>query len=194
MSDDGKAPASIGGVPLGIVRGGTTSSRHDRAQHEARLAADAGRCKAADQERAAQFGSGRTPDGFVSSRIHSLRMMDRGHPQLVLYYMNRDKTVRQECVSEVFVADDGDSGFTMVCPKCMERGDAMGLCQMKIMSSHRAFHIDQRRNGESVSLVDPYGKPFHVRICGTITCDDEIKCDSCGNFSVRIEDSKVWEV
>jgi hypothetical protein len=194
MSDDGKVPATIGGVPLGIVRGGTTSSTHDRRQHEAKVAAEAGRRKADDQNRAARFGSGMTQEGFVSARLHSLRMMDRGAPQLVLYYMNRDKTVKQECVSEVFVADDGDSGFTMVCPRCLERGDAMGLSQMKVMNSHRAFHIDQRRNGEMVDLVDPFGKPFHVRICGTVTCDDEIKCDNCGNFAVRIEDSKVWEV
>jgi hypothetical protein len=190
---DGKSPSPIGGAPLIHVRGGTTSSRHDRQQHEARQAAQVGRQQKAKQEQAVAQ-QGMTKQGFVSARIHSLRMMDRGHPQLVLYYMNRDKSVKQECVSEVFMADDGDAGFTLVCPKCLERGVAHGLAQMKVMNKHRAFHIDPRRAGEMVNLVDPWGKQFHVRICGTVTCDEVIRCDSCNMFAVRIENSRVWEV
>lgn len=180
-------------APSVLVRGGTTSSRHDRQQYEARQAGERGRAQRDKQEQEARRGPRMTKQGFVSSRLHALRMMDRGHPQLVLYYMNRDKSVKQECVSEVFVADDGDTGFTLVCPRCLARGAAHGLAQMKVMNKHRAFHIDPRRAGELVSLLDPYGKQFHVRICGTVTCDDVIRCDSCGVWAVRIEGSRVWE-
>lgn len=130
--------------------------------------------------------------GFSMARMHSLRMMDHGHPQLVLYYMGRDKTVRQECVSEVFMTGD-DTGFTMVCPKCLERGVAHGLAQMRIMNSHRKFTLDPRRAGESVQLRDPDGKSFWVRICGTVTVDDQVRCDSCGIWKVTVENSRVWE-
>lgn len=134
-----------------------------------------------------------TREGFTAAKLHSLKMMDRGHPQLVLYYMNRDGTVKQECISEVFFVGP-DAGFTLVCPRCLERGEPHGESQMQVMNGHRKFYLDQRKAGTMVQLTDPDGNPIWVRICGTVSCDDVIACDSCGLFRARIEDSKVWEV
>jgi len=192
MSDT--KPLPTGGVPVQVlVRGGTTSSTHDRRREETKEASERGRERLDRQRRSVAAGDRLTEGGFVASRMHSLRLMDSGNPKLVLYYMNRDGTVRQECVSEILITGT-DELFIMVCPKCLERGEPEGLSQMKIQKSHRKFFIDTRRAGEHISLLDPDGKKFHVRICGTVSCDDVIACDSCGNYRVRIENSKVWEV
>jgi len=181
-----KAPPA-GGV---LFRGGTTSARHDKQRHLAREAQAAGERQVAKQRQAVAAGDAITDGGFVASRLHSLNMMDRGHPQLVLYYLNADGTTKQECVSEFFATAD-DTGFTLVCPRCLERGETHGLAQMKVMNSNRKFHLDTRLAGTFVELRDPDGKPLHVKICGTVTCDETIKCDSCGLWHATIIDSKV---
>jgi hypothetical protein len=185
---DAKVPPR---APEVLVRGGTTSSRHDRQRAERRLAVEKGRQQVEKQEAAVRTGPILDQHGFTQAKLHGLRLLDRGHPKLVLYYMNRDRTVAQECVSEYFHTGT-DEGFIMVCPRCLERGEAHGDSQMMIMKSHRKFHLDTRKAGTVVQLRDPDGKHFHVRICGTVTCDDVIRCNSCGNFRVRIADSKVW--
>jgi hypothetical protein len=60
------------------------------------------------------------------------------------------------------------------------------------MKSHRKFHLDLRQAGKIVRLIDPDGKPFFVRLAGTVTVDDLVTCDSCNLFKVHIADSKVW--
>ena len=186
-----KAPAPSGGI---IVRGGTTSSRHDRQRHEAREAQAAGERQVAKQRQAVAAGDAITGDGFVASRLHSLNMMDSGHPQLVLYYLKADGTVWQECISELFGTTDNDRGFTLVCPRCLERGEPQSLCQMKVMNKNRAFQLDPRGAG-FVEVRVPDGatgwRMKHVKIAGTVTCNDTIKCDSCGLWRVTINDSKV---
>jgi len=191
MSDT--KPVPRGTAPEVLVRGGTTSGAHDRQRAESAHASELGRQRLARQERAAAAGPTLNEDGFQVAKLHSLKLMDSASPRLVLYYMNRDRTVKQECVSELVVAGT-DELFTMVCPKCLERGEPMGQCQMKIHKSHRKFDLDVRKAGTVVELRDPDGVPFHVRICGTVSCDDIIACDTCGLFRVRIHDSKVWEV
>ena len=144
---------------------------------------------------AAARGDQMTNDGFVSSRLHSLRLMDSGAPKVVLYYLNRDGTVRQSCVSEFVMLPDGDELFTMVCPKCLERGIPSGDCQLQIRKSHRKWYRDPKKEGTLVLLEDPYGKPFQVRICGTIYSEEILRCSNFNcNWAVRIEDSKVVAV
>jgi hypothetical protein len=191
MSDEKRLPT--GGSQLQVlVRGGTTSSRHDKQRAERRVTAEAGRDLTDRQKLAVRQGDRLTKEGFVSSRLHSLRMMDSGNPQLVFYYLNRDGTVRQHCVGEHFRAGT-DEGIILVCPRCLERGESHGDSQMKIMKSHHKFTLDLRKLGTLVQLLDPDGLPFHVRLAGTVTVDDVVKCDSCGLYKVTIIDSKVSE-
>jgi len=196
MSDTPKGGSSLGASPLQIiVKGGTTSSAHDTERAKQKAMTELGRAHQDKQQRAADMGSGMTKEGFVSAHLTSLRMMDSGSPRLVLYYLNRDKSIRQECVAELVMTPDGDSLFTLVCPKCLERGESHGSAQVMVRHSHRKFFLDQRKNGTIVMLTDPFGKPFQVRICGTVTCEETLRCSNVGcTWAVKIADSKVEEV
>lgn len=196
MSDEKEGAPTLGASPLQIiVKGGTTSSRHDKAREEQKRVTELGRAHQDKQMAAAAVGDRMTKEGFVSSHLTSLRMMDAGSPRLVLFYLNKDKTVRQECVAELVVAADGDSLFTMVCPRCLERGEPHGSAQVMVRHSHRKFHLDTRTAGSIVMLTDPFGKPFQVRICGTVTCEEILRCSNVGcTWQVQISDSKVHEV
>jgi hypothetical protein len=195
MSDDKEAPSTLGAGPLIIVKGGTTPSSYDRAREEERHQTEQGRLHQDKQMRSAAIGDRMTSEGFVSSRLHSLRMLDGGSPRLVLKYMNRDGTVRQYGTSEVVELPDGDALFIMVCPRCLERGEPHGRCQVIVRRSHRKWEIDVKKMGEFVELVDPYGKPMHVRLIGTVSSDEILRCANFNcNWAVRIENSEVREV
>lgn len=195
MSDPVKPPSSLGGAPVApmvIMKGGTTSSAYDRQLAIEKAAGEQGRAHQAKQQRAAAFGAGHTKDGFVHASLTSLPMFDTTSPRVVLYYLNVDKTVRQECVSELAVLGDGDTIFTLVCPKCLERGVSAGQAQMMVRKSHRKWELDMRRQGEVIRLRDPDGKPFGVKICGTINMDETVRCANAHcTWAVRIADSKV---
>lgn len=196
MSDGKEDASSIGASPLQIiVKGGTTSSAYDKERAKQQQLTELGRAHQEKQMQAAAEGDQMTKGGFVSSHLTSLRMMDSGSPRLVLYYLNKDKSIRQECVAELVVMPDGDALFTMVCPKCLERGEPHGSAQVMVRHSHRKFHLDQRKAGTVVMLTDPFGKPFQVRICGTVTCEEILRCAnvSC-TWAVQVSDSKVYEV
>jgi hypothetical protein len=203
MSDDlpKEGASTIGASPLTIiVKGGTTSSALDKTRAQQTARAEAGREHQEKQERAAKFGAGMTPGGFVHSSLTSMRMMDNGSPRVVFFYLNKDKTVRQECVGEIVMLPDGDEVVTLVCPRCLESGEVHGSAQVMIKKSHRKFYLDTRtpaqggKAGTLVQLVDPDRKPFHVRVCGTVFVDDIIRCSNVGcQWAVRISDSKVEE-
>jgi len=202
MSDSEKGGSSIGAhLPTIIVKGGTTSSRYDKDRAQREALAEQGRQHQDKQEQAASFGVGMTDKGFVHSKLTSLRMMDSGHPRVVFYYLNKDKTPRQECVGELVLSGD-DELFVLVCPKCLERGEPHGSAQVMVKKSHRKWFLDTRtqdkkgeKAGDIVHLKDPNGQLFQVRICGTITCNDIIRCSNLGcNWAVQIDDSKVMEV
>src|SRR5260221_4823948 len=182
-------------APEIIVKGGTTSSRYDRELAERREATAKGQEHQDRQMAAAGVGDQMTADGFASARLHSLRMMDKGSPKLVLYYMNRDKTVRQECVSELLVLPTQEKAFVMMCPRCFERGVPAADAQIIVRSSNRAFYLDTRAQGTLVTLIDVDGRPFHVKLCGTVYADDILRCKNLGcTWAVKIDDSRVWEV
>jgi hypothetical protein len=196
MSKDGGVDKSIlGGLPTVIVKGGTTSSRYDKEREERRHAAEHGRQHQDKQMRAAAVGEAMTPDGFVSSHLTSLRLLDRGAPQLVLHYMNRDRTIRQSCVAEIVMLPDGDELFVMVCPKCLERGEPADNCQVMVKKSHRSWELDLKKQGTVVMLRDPFGKPFQVKICGEVSSQETLRCSNFNcTWAVRVERSEVWEV
>lgn len=196
MSDEKARPEDPGiGTFDIIVKGGTTRSSYDKELSERRHAAEVGRAHQDKQMAAAAAGTALTPEGLVTAKLSSLRMMDRDSPRLVLYYMNRDKTVRQECVSELVVLSPTDALFTLMCPKCFERGVPAGDCQIQVQKSHRKWELDPRRAGEFVRLTDPFGEVFHVRICGTVSSEEILRCSNYNcNWAVRVENSRVYEV
>ena len=198
MSDDTKYDF---GVPTVIVKGGTTSASYDKEQARRRADAEARRGAQDAQAAVGQSGARRDDGGFSLARFGSARMITENSPRLVLYYMNKDHSVRQECKSEITFYEhptkvgEMDMMFAMVCPRCLERGIAQGESQMLIKASHRAFWIDERLKGTVVALRDPWGNLDPVIICGTVTAQDAIKCSNYNcTYAVRINDSKVYEV
>jgi hypothetical protein len=197
MSDD-KSNWDVGGLPaapMGLVKGGTSRSSYDRSLAEAD--ADTKARQAADDQRAAMTESA-DPQ---RPRIQSMRFIDQATPRLVLYYMNKDKTVRQEAISEITMVEGKEQGtldlvVAMVCPKCVDRGEPQWNAQMLLKSSHRKFHIDEKRKGEVVTVNDPLS-PTGFRmlvIAGTITAEETIKCSNYNcTFACKIDNSQVWE-
>jgi hypothetical protein len=213
MSDDeGPKPGSgqvtaIGGVPIAIVKGGTTSSRYDRELQ--RREADAER-RRKHEDRVRQIVA--TQEGGVA-RLGVTSFM-RDMPRVVFFYMNRDGTVRQECVSEINFTEGPTQGsvdmfFTLICPRCLERGVPAGDAQLKVHNSHRKFFLREERHtvklgihnsvvlgrGEIVDLRTPDGDPWTVVVCGSISVQDILRCSNYNcNWAVRIDESRVYEV
>lgn len=197
MSDDQKAspPANAPTAPEIIVRGGTTSARYD--QEMARRRLDAERRRRLEDRRhvQARAGAQMTPEGFTVARIGQ-RGISTESPRLVLNYLNKDKTIRQQAIGEItqLAMPSGELAtmFTMVCPACVSRGVPQAEAQMMINDKHRKFYLDERKRGP-VRLDTPDG-PLVVIICGTVSVDDRIRCNNvnCG-YSCRINDSNVYE-
>ena len=189
------------GVPTVIMKGGTTTSSYDREM--AKRKADAERRRAIQDEQTAVARRGVTRDrsGVSLGRLGSARMITADSPRLVLYYMAADKTVRQECKSEITFYEhptkpgEMDMMFAMVCPKCLERGVTQGESQMLIKAAHRKFWLDERTKGTVVPLRDAWGNLDPVIICGTVTVEDTVRCSNynCA-YAVRINNSQVFEV
>ncbi len=197
----GEGGLTIAGVPVGIVKGGTTSSSYDAELQRRKADADARRAHQdmdyATQATAAQQG--------VAARLGTMGLINRASPRLVLKYLARDKTVRQECLSELTMVPDAadpkkiDLMFTMVCPKCVARGVPQGESQMMIKDSHRKFTVDERKKGTLVMVEFHYGdgivRKRPVIIAGEVTVNDIVKCDNYNcDYKCRIDKSNVIEV
>jgi hypothetical protein len=191
-----------GQAPMGMVRGGTTSMRYDREVKQREVEAEARR---AYQDK--QYGAGReaAQRGDTVTRLGSMRLINESSPRLVLSYLRRDKTVRQQCKSEITMMpiegkqNEWEIMFAMVCPHCVARGVPQGQAQMLIRSENRKFSLDERLKGTIVVLDHDYGDgmPFKepVIIAGTVTAHETIRCDNHNcTFACRIDNSNIIEV
>jgi hypothetical protein len=196
MSGDKTDGITVAGVPFGIVKGGTTSSAYDA--EVAKTEDDARRRRLVQDAMYAKAQGPKKPGESV--RLGSNRLINESSPRLVLSYMKKDKTVRQQAVSEIATSaipdrpEEIEANFTMVCPRCIDRGIPQGQAQMHIRDSHRKFWLDERKRG--VVMVEyGWGEKQAVLIAGTVTCEDVIRCSNHNcDFACRIDDSKVYEV
>jgi hypothetical protein len=195
---------SAGGVTI-IVKGGTTSSRYDREIQRRRVDAEQRR-----EEQNRMYRQRReAPSRGAASRIGEAALINQSSPRLVLNYLNADGSLRQQCKSEITVIpikdrqNEWETMFALVCPKCLARGLPMGEAQMLVRDTHRKFHIRETRNpakglpgkGDVVMIEYAWGIREAVKVAGTVTCEDIIRCSNHNcNYAVRIEDSKVREV
>lgn len=180
-------------APTVIMKGGTTSSRYDQAIQEKE--ADAKRRRAYQDAVRRMIETDVAQGGGVGG-FHEQKLVSAESPKLLFQYMNADGSVAQECVSEITVYPDPfgtltDMMFTIVCPKCMERGLSMSECQVMVKNSHRKWELDERTRG--VVLVDtPWGQQALHR-AGTVTVQDTVRCSNFNcDWAVRIDNSKVW--
>jgi hypothetical protein len=196
MSGELQRSAYMGGVPIGLVRGGTTTSSYDKLV--ASQEQDAKRRRAGQDAMYAVRARRRRLGEMV--RLGSLSFVNQTTPRLVLNYLNADRTVRQQCVSELTLIPAADRPnewvltFTLVCPRCVARGVPQGQAQMFVRDEHRKFWIDERKKG-TVQVEYAWGWREAIYIAGTVTVQDIIRCDNYNcNYAVHIEDSNVLEV
>lgn len=181
-------------APSIFVKGGTTSAKYDNLMAKKAADADARRAHQDKQEALAKQQAG--ADGSIA-RLGSRKLISADSPRLVLRYLNRDKTVRQECISEITNIAGKEQGtldtmFSLVCVKCLERGLPQGECQLIVKDSHRKFFIDSKKAGPVV-VDTPYGKQM-ILVCGTVTVQDTIRCSNFNcTWAVKIDDSNVME-
>lgn len=195
MSDD-KKPFKVGGVaPTVIMKGGTTSSRYDNELAKKNADAEKRRQHQDTQMAIAQKQGG--ADGSIA-RLGSHKLLNSDSPRLLLQYLNRDRSVRQECISEITHINGANQGeldmmFSLVCPKCLERGVPQGESQLFVKNSHRKFHLDTRKAGPR-RVESAFGIQV-LLVCGTVSVDDVVRCSNFNcTWAVRIDDSKVLEV
>ena len=214
MADDKETaggPVFFNGIPVGrtpdatpakpasptiIIKGGTTSSTYDNKIAE--QLADAEKRRAHEDWVADKVE--RAPEEGAIARIGEQKFLTNESPRLVLYYMNKDGSVRQECLSEITMypipgslVGALDIMFTLVCPRCLERGVPHGESQLMVQNRHRKFHRDERQK-KLVQVMTSFGPQIVHQDC-TVTVDDIVRCSNFNcNWAVRIGDSKVWEV
>jgi len=194
-----------------FVKGGTSTSTYDNEMARRR---DDARKRRDHEDRVADIASRGIRPG-EAARLGEQRFVNQSTPMLVLFYMNRDGTVRQEAISEITMMEGGKQGeldlmFTLVCPRCVERGVPQGESQMMVRNSHRPFelHEDERavrfgvevrkfKKGQTVMVPHPFAPLTQIAIiiAGTVWCKDTVRCDNYNcNYAVRIEGSQVVEV
>jgi hypothetical protein len=199
VTEEKKSKFTVGGVantkPLTVImKGGTSSSSYDKLM--AKKNADAER-RRAHQDR--QFEVAKRQNGADGSvaRLGSRKMIDGDSPRLVLRYLNRDGSIRQECISEITQVNGDKQGtldtmFSLVCPRCLERGVPQGEAQLFVRDSHRKFSLNPAKAGPVV-VETVFGRQV-ILVCGEVTVKDIVRCSNYNcNWSVRIEDSKVTE-
>jgi len=186
----------LGQGPTVIMKGGTTSSRYDNLLAERKADAEERR---AHEDWVADKVEHAHEEGALA-RIGEQKFLTQESPRLVLLYMNRDGSVRQECISEITMypipgsfTGELDIMFTLVCPKCLERGVSSGDSQLMVQNRHRKFHRDERQK-KVVQVMTPFGPQIVHQDC-TVTVDDIVRCSNYNcTWAVRIADSKVYEV
>jgi hypothetical protein len=182
--------------PEVFVKGGTSSSSYDVELAKKRASAKERRSK---QERMYQQAQTASSVGAVS-RVGSHKMVTSESPKAVLYYLNRDGSIRQECISEITTIQTNgelDLMFTLVCPRCLERGVGQDESNLMVKQSHRKWHLNQEipASKKFVMLTDPFGNPLPVLVAGEITVENVIRCSNYNcNWACRIDESKVREV
>ncbi len=192
---EAKKPAAKPVAPSIFMKGGTTSVKYDNAMAKKAAEAESRRAHQDKQEALSKQKMG--SDGSVA-RLGSQKLVSSDSPKLVLRYLNRDKSIRQECISEVTNIEGSmpgslDTMFSLVCPKCLERGLPQGECQLIVKDSHRKFFLDPRKSGPTV-VESPYSGREVVLVCGTVTVQDIIRCSNFNcTWAVRIDDSNVME-
>jgi hypothetical protein len=181
-------------APAVFIKGGTTSGKYDKLMAQKAADAEARRAHQDRQEALARQQTG--ADGSIA-RLGSRKLVSSDSPRLVLRYLNKDKSIRQECISEITHVAGAKQGeldmmFSLVCPRCLERGLPQGESQLFVRNSHRTFFINSDKAGmEAVDSV--FGRQM-ILVCGTVTVQDVVKCSNFNcTWAVRIDSSNVME-
>lgn len=195
---DGASGGEVGvsalGLPDMFVKGGTTSSAHDRMVFERTADAERRRDEAAGEkllakERGLAAGN---PNEVASQYSHEFT----DHPEVKkayvqLFYMGRGgKEVVYEGTGDIILCSDpvlpDEKMLLIYCPKCKERGRPADDSIITIRQSHRNWHHDERTSGERFVDVDGITQSS----AGKVMDSDRFTCGRC-EWSACIDNNRV---
>lgn len=190
-----ETPKELFGLPVSMfVKGGTTSSGHDRMVAELEQDAERRRNEA-DQEK--KLSSVPIEHGGARLRTHKFSEHgDVGSGFILLRYMTPGGEIRYEngdelqCLADVHVLGPEELCLTLVCPSCKAGGPGrpprpQGQSQIRIRQSNKSFDFDVTKAGELILFE---GKPY--RSAGVVRESERFSCPDCG-WSARIIDNRV---
>lgn len=185
--------ASVFGLPVSMfVKGGTSTSAHDR--QVAADEADAERRRAiADAERQAAKDHGiAAGDPDSVSTLYSHEFTE--HPEfrkayVLLHYMGRGgREVEHIGVGDIIMPDSpmfkDELAILLFCPKCKERLPA-SQCICTVRQGNRKWELDRRSAGE----LFVFEGQSH-RSAGKVMDSEKFTCPRCP-WSARIDDNRV---
>jgi hypothetical protein len=198
LSDATEPTKTLFGVPLmTFVKGGTTSSAHDRRVAELEFDAQKRRAEADDDRRKMIFeGAKISSQNFASDPSAEKAVVE-------LHYMNSrnepmyDHGERVRCLADVMFVDgqDQELALIIVCPDCLTRGMPQGQAQLRIRQSNRKWELDTSKAGALIiwDETDPltgisFKKPY--RSAGEVIESERFSCE-CG-WAARIARNKVY--
>lgn len=191
---------SVLDLPLmSFVKGGTTTSAHDRAQAE--QTADAEARRAVDDQykllakKPIEEGGGIIHGGPLSGQ------KDQAYVELI--YCGRSGEPLYEfgelvrCLADVVMVGDTELAVVVVCIRCKKRGVPLDRCQMRVRQSNKHFELSSKRAGELIRWdeVSASGSivPCIYKSAGTIVESEKFRCDQCG-WQAVIDDNRVREL
>lgn len=187
---------TIMGLPMSaFVRGGTTSSRHDRSVAEQRLDAEARRN---DADAAKERELARTPLEEGGGMMFGGRMLPSADAEaavILLVYLSPKGEVRYEsgeefqCLADLTVLEGGELCLVLVCPTCMTRNLPQDQCQLRLRQTNRHFEFSPKGAGELIAFDDGFGQKAY-KSAGTIVESERFSCGQCG-WAARIVNNKV---
>lgn len=182
--------ASVYGVPMSVfVRGGTTSSGHDKLMKQ-QGAEDEARRRESDEEKRLVREEG--------AKMYSQNLgTPQQHPVVKLTMVNPKGEVKFEAgkpieiLADVYSGDNpmdpNDLTLNMACPYCWSNGTPLGRCQFKVRQSNRSWSLVIASSPE---LVVFDGQVYQG--AGTVMDSERIKCPQC-SWSFRIDKNRIYE-
>jgi len=194
-TDDVSVEKNLFGLPLAaFVKGGTTTSRHDRMVVELEADAEKRRDEAIAERQVAsvpvEHGGAKilthkfSPSGDVGAGFVLLRYLT---PRGDIRYENGDEL---QCLADVHVVGPEELCLTIVCPSCKAGGYGrpsrpQGQSQIRIRQSNKRFEFDATKAGELILFE---GKPY--RSAGVVRESERFSCPDCG-WAARIVENCV---
>lgn len=191
---DEAAIQKLFGVPMGFVKGGTTTSGHDRLIASNERDAERRRDESDEEKRIAKEHGLASGDANHMAARGSYEFTD--HPEIKkayvpLQYMERNgREVAFKGTGDIIMPGDpmfpNELALLIFCPKCKETGLPAGQCILTIRQGNRKWHLDTRKGGEL--FVEEDGTP--QRSAGVIMDSERFTCANC-SWAARIDNNKV---
>jgi hypothetical protein len=200
----------IAGAPKSVfVKGGTTSSAHDKAVKAQWLESERRRAEADMERRIADVPIEKGGGVQFTNQLNTQDERDLQTGKVELFFVNSRGEQEYEsgeplrCLADVIVPDKPERPselmLIMICPKCKERGLPADQAIIQIRQSNREWDLDQRRVGEPIIWDEWVDGPDGLRrkkrevylSAGIVRDGEKFTCPRC-NWRAVIDDNKVW--